>query len=185
MYQSIINGVKPKMQLVITKMHDEFMNLRIGMANSSLVEDIKVEYYGTLTPLKQMASVSTPDAKTITIQPWDRNNLGDIELAIRNSGLGLNPVNNGNAVVINLPPLTEERRQELVKHVKTVAEEARVALRNIRQDSWNQIKALEKNSKLTEDDRYRSEEELNKIIEEFNKKIEDEADKKSTELMKV
>ncbi|EKD56691.1 MAG: hypothetical protein ACD_58C00120G0014 [uncultured bacterium] len=185
MYQSIISGIKPKMQLVIDKMLGEFKNLRIGKANSSLVDDIKVEYYGTLTPIRQMATISIPDAKTISIQPWDRNNLGDIELAVRNAGLGLNPVNNGSSVVINLPPLTEERRQELVKHIKVVAEEARVMLRNVRQDSWNQIKALEKDSKLTEDDRYRAEEELNKIIDDFNRKIEEETDKKSAELMKV
>lgn len=185
MYQSIITSIKPKMQDVISKLLDEYKNLRIGKSSSSLVEDIKVEYYGTLTPLKQMASVSTPDAKTISIQPWDKNSLGDVELAIRNAGLGLNPVNDGNLIRINLPALTEERRQELVKHIKTISEEARVALRNIRQDAWNQIKVLEKNSRLTEDDRYSAEEELNKTIDEFNRKIEEETDKKSQELMKV
>lgn len=185
MYQSIINSTKPKMQDVINQLNQEYKNLRIGKASASLVEGIKVEYYGTLTPLQQMASISTPDAKTITIQPWDKNNLGDVELAIRNADLGLNPVNDGNSVRINLPPLTEERRQELVKHIKVIAEEARVALRNIRGEVWNSIKALEKDKKLTEDDRYRAEEELNKIIDEFNRKIEEETDKKSAELMKV
>jgi len=169
MYQSLINGTKPKMQEVLKQLDEEFKNLRIGKANSSLVEDIKVLYYGTQTPLKQMASVSTPDAKTITIQPWDKNSLGDIEMAVRNADLGLSPVNDGNVVRISLPPLTEERRQELVKHLKTVAEEARVALRNIRSDVWNSVKSLEKDGKLTEDDKYRAEEELNKIIDDFNK----------------
>mgnify|MGYP001589678436 CR=1 FL=1 len=185
MFQSIINNTKPKMQQVVDKLVVEFKNLRVGMASSSLVEGIKVEYYGTPTPLNQMASVSVPDAKSIVIQPWDKNNLGDIELAVRNADLGLSPVNDGNNIRINLPPLTEERRQELVKHSKTISEEARVALRNIRQDVWNQIKSLEKDGKLTEDDRYRAESELNKTIDDFNRKMEQETDIKGKEIMKV
>jgi ribosome recycling factor len=185
MYQSIISQTKPKMTEVMQKLDEEFIKLRTGRASTALVESIKVSYYGTQTPLKQMASLTIPDAASILIQPWDKNALGDVELAIRNSALGLNPVNDGNAVRINLPPMTEERRQELVKHIKSLAEEAKVVLRNVRGDAWNEIKKLEKSGELTEDDRYRAEEELNKIIGDFNKQVDDATDSKEKEVMKI
>lgn len=185
MYQAIINQTKPKMQELLGKLEDEFKNIRTGRANTSIVENLKVSYYGTETPFKQMASLTTPDAGSIVITPWDQNALGDIEQAIRNSKLGFNPINDGRNIRINLPPLTEERRKELSKMVHDIAEETRIGLRNLRQDAWNDIKKMEKDGKITEDDRYSAEDDLNKLIEDFNKKIEQLSEEKEKELMKV
>lgn len=185
MIQPILNSTRPKMQEVIEKLEEETKNIRTGRANASLVENIKVSYYGTETPLKQMASLSTPSGDSIQISPWDKNALGDIENAIRSSDLNMNPVNDGQNIRINLPPLTEERRKELVKIISKMSEEARIALRTVRQEAWDQIKKLEKDGKVTEDDRYTGEDQLNKQIEDFNKKIEELSEKKEEELMKI
>ena len=160
MYQEAIRKIKPQMQEVLKKLEEEFRNIRTGRANTSIVENIKVNYYGTQTPLKQMASLTTPDANSILISPWDQNALGDIETSIRASELGFNPINDGRNIRIVLPPLTEERRKEMSKMVEDMAEEARVGLRNIRQIVWNDIKKMEKDKKITEDDRYSAEDEL-------------------------
>ena len=180
-----MSGLKPKMAEVLLMLQDEFKNIRTGKASTAMVENLKVSYYGTQTPLKQMASLTTPDANSILITPWDQNALGDIDNAIRASDLNLNPTNDGRNVRIVLPPLTEERRKELVKMMGKISEEARIALRTLRQEAWDQIKKLEKDSKITEDDKYVGEEQLNKMIEESNKKIQEFSEKKETELMKV
>jgi len=185
MIQPIMSGLKPKMAEVLLMLQDEFKNIRTGKASTAMVENLKVSYYGTQTPLKQMASLTTPDANSILITPWDQNALGDIDNAIRASDLNLNPTNDGRNVRIVLPPLTEERRKELVKMMGKISEEARIALRTLRQEAWDQIKKLEKDSKITEDDKYVGEEQLNKMIEESNKKIQEFSEKKETELMKV
>lgn len=185
MYQTLIRDLKKKMDEVLEKLQEEFKKIHTGRANSTLVEEIKVSYYGTQTPLKQMANISTPDANLITIQPWDVNSLGDIENAIRTSELKVNPVNNGKVIRIALPPLTEERRNEFVKLIKDMSEEARVTLRNLRGEVWDQIRDMEKNSKITEDDKYRAEKELNKAINEYNRKIEEAVDRKEGDLKKI
>lgn len=185
MYQSIINNTRSKMQEVIQKFQESLQALRLGRAQVGLVENIEVNYYGQEMPLKQLASISAPQSNLIVITPWDKNSLGDIELAIRNSDLGLSPVNEGNLIRLVLPPITEERREELIKIVRKNAEEAKVSLRQIRQQTWGETKSLEKEGKLTEDDRYRSEEELNTMIEEFNKKIEEVTEKREGELKRV
>lgn len=172
MYSQIIRQTKTKFDQVIEKLKEDFGSIRTGRASGSLVENIPVTYYGSTTVLKQMATIATPDSTQITIQPWDRNALGDIETAIRNSDLNLSPVNDGQLVRISLPPMTEERRNELARTISKKGEEARIALRNVRGESWDEIKKLEKKSELTEDDRYSAEKELNEIIDEYNKKIE-------------
>ncbi|OGD66629.1 ribosome recycling factor [Candidatus Berkelbacteria bacterium RIFCSPHIGHO2_12_FULL_36_9] len=185
MIQPIVNSIRTKMNEVLEKLQDEFKNIRTGKASTAIVENLMVSYYGTQTPLKQMASLTTPDANSILISPWDQNALGDIENCIRNSDLNLNPVNDGRNVRIVLPPLTEERRKELAKMVGKISEEGRIILRNLRQEAWDQIKKLEKDGKITEDDRYTGEDQLNKMIDEFNKKIEELSEKKEEELMRV
>lgn len=185
MYQAIINAIKPKMKEVISELEIKFKNVRAGRASSSMVENIKVDYYNTQTPLKQMASINIPDANSIAIEPWDKNSLGDIELAIRNANLGINPVNDGSLVRLVLPPMTEERRKEYVKQIKSLSEEAKIVLRNLRQEIWQEVKNLEKKSQLTEDDRYRAEEELNKLTEGFNKEIQDLMTSKEKEIMTI
>jgi len=185
MYQSIINSAKPKMQEVIAKFQEGLQALRTGRANSAIVDGIVVDYYGQKTPLKQLASITTPQADQILITPWDQNSLGDIELALRNNNSGLSLVNDGRLIRLHLPPMTEERRIELTKAVQKNAEEAKIVLRQIRQEIWDKIKSLEKDSQITEDDRYRAEEELNKIINDYNRQVEEISDSKKKELTVV
>jgi len=182
MYQQEIRNLKTKFEQVIQKLKEDFATIRTGRASTGLVENVMVTYYGSTMPLKQMATLSTPDASQIVIQPWDKNALGDIELAIRNSDLNLSPTNDGNVVRVSLPPMTEERREELVRNIHRKGEEGRIALRSVRGETWEKIKKLEKNGKITEDDRYSAEKELNEIIDEFNKKIEAQIVEKEKEL---
>lgn len=185
MLEDIVKEARPKMEEKISRFVDELKTIRVGKAESSLVENILVSFYGTTLPLKQMASISTPSPNLIVIQPWDKNALGDIELAIRNSDLSLNPTNDGNLIRLSLPPLSEERRQELSKIIHKKGEEIKVALRTIRQDIWQKVVKAEREHEISEDDRYKGEEELNKIIAEYNKKIDDIVVKKETDIMTV
>jgi len=173
MYQTEIKIMKQKFEQVLQKLEEDFKSIRTGRATGGIVENIIVSYYSQSTPLKQMANIQTPDASQIVIQPWDKNSLGDIELAIRNSDLNLSPVNDGQLIRLSLPPMTEERRGELTRNISKKAEEARIALRNVRGEAWEEIQKLQKNSKITEDDKYSAEDEINKVIDEFNKKIEE------------
>ncbi len=185
MYQTEMKIMKQKFEQVIEKIREDFKGIRTGRASSGLVENISVTYYGQTTPLKQMANITTPDAALIVIQPWDKNSLGDIELAIRNSDLNLSPTNDGNVVRISLPPMTEERRLELIRSISKKGEEARIALRNVRQDAWESIQKMQKEGSITEDDKYSAEEEINKIISEFNKKIEEALKEKESEIKSI
>lgn len=185
MYRDLLKDLSKKSDEVIEKLITELKNIHTGRANASLVENVKVSYYGQQTAIKQMANITIPDSNMITITPWDMNGLGDIELAIRNSNLGLNPINDGKTIRIVLPPLTEERRNEFVKFVEKLSEEAKVLIRTARADIWNEVKKMEKNNELTEDDRYKAEEEINKIVKQYNDKIDKLAEEKSQELLKV
>lgn len=185
MYQAKLKELKSKFDQVIGKLDEDFQNIRTGRASVSLVENISVTYYGTTAPLKQMASLSTPDSSQIVIQPWDKSSLGDIELAVKNSDLNLSPVNNGNAIVITLPPMTQERREEVAGTLERKGEEARIALRNVRGEIWDEIKKMEKGAQITEDDRYTAEEEINKIISDYNKKVQVLVDRKKEEIRSI
>jgi len=185
MYQELIKDLKTKADEVMGKLNDEFRNIHTGRANASLVENIIISYYGQNTPLKQMANINIPESNMIVISPWDVGSLGDIENSIRNSDLKLNPVNDGKNIRIVLPPLTEERRNELIKLVGKLGEEARVVIRTLRQEIWNEVKKMESGGDLTEDDRYSAEEELNKIVKEYNDKIEKSSYLKGEELKKI
>ena len=185
MYQKVISDLKRKFDQVIDKLTEDFASVRTGRASSSLVDNIVVTYYGSTVPLKQMAQITTPDASLIVVQPWDKGALADVELAIRNSELGLSPTNDGSVIRVALPPLTQERRDELIRNISKKGEEGRIALRNIRGEAWDQVKKMEKSSELTEDDRYSAEEELNKIIDEYNKKIENLISEKEKELRTI
>ncbi len=171
MLTEIYAQVKQQMQTVMDKLLESLKTIHTGRASSLLVEDIKANYYGTMTPLKGMATISTPDATMITITPWDKGAMGAIETAIRESGRNLNPVNDGSTIRVSLPPMSSERRDELAKLVSKMAEESRIALRNVRKDAWEQVQNEVKAGKLTEDDKYDGEKDLNKMIEEFNDKI--------------
>lgn len=185
MLQPILNKLRPKMDEVITKLKEDLQTVRTGKASAGLVDNIIVSYYGAQTPLKNMAQISTPDANLITVQPWDANSLGDIENALRNSNLGFGVVSDGRLVRLTLPPMTEERRGEFIKLIHQKAEACRIALRNLREESWREIQREEKAGELTEDDRYQGEKDLNRMIEESNKKIQELIETKEKELKTI
>ncbi|MFC1616211.1 ribosome recycling factor [Patescibacteria group bacterium] len=169
----------------IDHLKQEFGRLQVGRANASLVENVSIEVYGATQPMKAVASISIPDPKTIQIQPWDKANLAAIEKAIVGIGTGLNPVNDGNFVRINIPPLTEERRTDLVKHVKKLAEDARISVRNSRQDAHNHFKQLKTGSEITEDDLRDADKDLQKKVDNANEEIAELAKSKEQDVMTV
>jgi ribosome recycling factor len=173
------------MEKALDSLSKDFGKLRTGRASTSLVEDIKVDYYGTPTPLKQIASISIPDSRTIAIQPWDKNAFGDVDKAIQKSDLGLNPVNDGKIIRINIPQLTEERRKELVKLAKKYTEDTRVAIRNIRRDANDKLKSMEKDKEITEDDLHRGQDEVQKLTDEHIKTADELLEEKEKEIMEL
>jgi ribosome recycling factor len=177
----VITQAMEKMEKAIESMEKRFVNVRAGRANSSVLDGIKVSYYGSDTPLIQLATISIPEARVLSIKPFDRSSIGNIEKAIFEANIGLTPNNNGETITLNFPALTEERRLEYVKQVKTMAEETRIAIRNIRQDSNNNIKRLE----LSEDEKDRGIEEIQDLINEYNKKIDEKSKIKEQELMTI
>lgn len=185
MDQRILDEAKTRMGGVQGKFEAEIRNLRVGRATPGLVEQVVVNYYGTPTPLREVAAISSPDPNLLVISPWDKSVLAEIEGAIAASDLGLTPTNDGNLIRITVPPLTLERRKELVKKVKELAEQARVAFRNIRREIWDQVQAMEHQGKVTEDDRYLAEEQLNKIIGELNGRVDGIVEAKEKEILTV
>ena len=165
--KKIIEEVKKKMSKAVEVTKKEFQNIRTGRASIALVEGIQVDYYNTPTPLKGLANISTPDAKTIAIHPWDPSVINEIERAILKSGLGLTPINDGKIVRMQIPPLTAERREELTKLVKKVAEEGRVSVRNARHEAIEYVKKLEKAKTMPEDISHTSQKEIQKVTDSF------------------
>ncbi|GAB7078599.1 ribosome recycling factor [Megalodesulfovibrio paquesii] len=180
--QAIITDAKDRMAKAVANLDKEFSKLRTGRASTALVEDLKVDYYGTPTPIAQMASVAVPDSRTITIQPWDRNAFSDIEKAIQKSDLGLNPVNDGKMLRIVIPPLTEERRKELVKVAKKYTEDAKVAVRNVRRDANDALKKLKD---VSEDEVHKAQEQVQKLTDDTVAKLDQIFQKKDKEIMEL
>ncbi|MEE3342906.1 MAG: ribosome recycling factor [Bacilli bacterium] len=180
-YEEILLECETRMEEAITSLEKRFTNVRAGRANPNMLDGIKVEYYGTETPLKQLANISIPEARQLSIKPFDKSILGDIEKAVFEANIGLTPNNNGEAIFLVIPALTEERRREFVKQVKAIAEEAKIALRNIRQDANSDIKKL----KLPEDTEKRGNEEVQNLINKYNKLIEEKLSTKEKELMTI
>jgi ribosome recycling factor len=180
-----MTNLKKQMDEVLEHVKTEFSTIRTGRANASLVDTLPVSYYGNVTPLKNMASITVPEPTMIVVMPWDRQSIGDIEQAIRNSDLNLSPVNEGTQLRLVLPALTEERRDQLVKTINQKAEAGKVALRNVRKETWEDVQKKVKAGELTEDDRYSYEEDLNKTIEGYNKQIDDLTAEKEKELKTI
>lgn len=174
-----------KMGKTIESVKGDFASVRAGRANAGVLDRITVEYYGTATPLNQVASISTPDPRTLMIQPWDSKLLKPIEKAIQTSDLGINPQNDGRVIRLSFPQLTEERRKELTKQVQKYGENGKVAIRNIRRDGMDQIKSMEKKGEITEDDRKDYEDDLQKLTDKYCKEIDTLAAAKEQELMAV
>lgn len=184
MPQTVIKSAEDRMHKAINALQRELASLRAGRANPSLLDRIQVEYYGTSTPLNQVGSVTTPDPRTLIIQPWDKSALGDIEKAIMKSDLGLTPANDGNIIRITIPALTEERRADLVKMTKKSGEDGKVAVRNIRRDANDEIKKLEK-SDISEDESRRHQEEIQKLTDKFIAEVDKLLEIKESEIMDV
>lgn len=185
MTDQLLQEAQKEFEGALTHLKEEFSRLQIGRASAALVDAIQVEAYGTKQPLKAMANISIPDPKTIQIQPWDKSQLGPIEKAIQNSDLNISPVNDGVAVRLNMPQLTEERRTELTKVVSRLAEEARISVRHPRQKVLDKAKELQKSSEITEDQLHSFEKQLQEKVEGTNKQIEELAKTKEKDVMTV
>lgn len=183
--KEVVKQMRLKMEKTFESTKKEFQSLRTGRAAVSLVEGIMVDYYGTMTPMKQMAAISTPDAKTLAITPWDSTGLAEIEKAIIKSEVGLTPMNDGKIIRITVPQLTDERRTELTKLVKKGAEEGRVAVRASRHESIELIKKGEKAKEISEDESRMVQKEIQKVTDEFTAKIDEASKQKETELHEI
>lgn len=178
----ILDAAKESMDAAIVHLEKEFIKIRAGKASPAMLSNIKVDYYGSQTPLSQVANVSTPDARTLAVQPWEKGMLQEIEKAIMNANLGFNPMNNGDMVIINVPPLTEERRRDLAKQAKAEAEDAKVSIRTARQDANKEIRNLDDAS---EDLKKNAEGDVQELTDAFTKRIDTFLDNKEVEIMKV
>lgn len=183
MTDQVINPAKEAFLKAQARMKESFGKLQVGRASAGLVENVMVDMYGVQQPIKAVANISVPDATTLSIQPWDRSALAAIEKAIVTANLGLNPTNNGLAVILNMPPLTEERRAEVAKQVKTLAEDAKIAVRNARQDALNALKKMKDAKDIAEDEYFGSEKKLQEAVDEANKQVEEIAKEKENSIM--
>jgi len=185
MIKDVIHKTKSRMEKVVEDLRRELSGVRSGRASLSLLDHITVEYYGTPTPLNQVATLAVPEPTLITAQPWDLSLLPTIEKAIRSSDLGLNPGNDGKLIRIPIPPLTEERRKQLAKHVHKVLEDHRTAIRSIRRDENDSVKKLLKDKKVSEDEERKGLEEVQKLTDQYSAKVEELARKKEEEILTV
>ena len=182
---SVIGSCEDRMKKTVVSLKESYAAIRTGRASAALFDKIKVDYYGEKTPLNQTANISTPEARLIVIQPWDKSLIGEIEKAILSSELSLNPSNDGKVIRISIPPLTEERRKDLVKQAKAQAEQSRVAVRNIRRDGNEELKKFLKDKELTEDEESKNSEELQKLTDSYIKQIDTVLEEKESEIMEV
>ena len=183
--QTILNDATGRMQKAIDHLEEELLNVRAGKASPNALNGVMVDYFGSQVPVSGAASVTVPDARTILIQPWDKNMLRPIEKAIIDSNIGLTPSNNGEQIRLSIPPLTEERRKELIKQVKKYGEDAKVAVRNVRRDAMDKAKAMKKAGELTEDTQKTMEEDVQKLTDKYIKIIDAAVEEKQKEIMAV
>ncbi|MCI7085416.1 MAG: ribosome recycling factor [bacterium] len=183
--QEQLTKTSQRMQRRIDHLVDEYSQIRAGRANPALLEKIKIDYYGTPTPISQVASISVAEARTLTIQPWDASVIRDIERAIQTSDLGINPQNDGKILRIIFPPLTEDRRKEIVKDISKLAEETKVQIRNVRRECMEKLKAMKKDGELTEDDLKQAEKKTQDLTDKFVKKTDELSSAKQKEIMEI
>lgn len=185
MPQEVIRDLKRRMEGALSAFHHDLSGLRTGRASTALLDNISVEVYGSKMPINQIATVSVPESRMLSVQVWDKSNCSAVEKAISNAGLGLNPIADGNLIRIPLPDLSEDRRKEMVKIVGQYAEKARVAVRNIRRDGMDKFKKMEKDSEITEDEMHDKGDEVQKLTDSFVKQIDDIASAKEKDIMEV
>lgn len=183
--QELIKNTEERMTKSISALDREYKAVRAGRANVSVLDRVTVDYYGVPTPVQQMAAVSVPEARTLLIQPWDASTLKDIEKAILTSEIGINPQNDGRVIRLNFPPLTEERRKEIVKDVRKKAEDAKVSLRNLRRDALDKLKGLKKSNQITEDDESNGEKKIQNLTDKFCKEVDQMCADKEKEIMEI
>ncbi|MGL5831570.1 MAG: ribosome recycling factor [Candidatus Altimarinota bacterium] len=183
--EAVVKTLEENLKKAADHLKTEYAHLQIGRASSALVERVFVEAYGVMQPLKAIANISVPDAKTIQIQPWDRGTLQAIEKAIILAEIGLNPQNDGIVIRLNVPALTEERRRDLTKIVSKMAEETKITVRNVRQESMEQVKKMQKDSLITEDQLKHGEKKIQEVVDQINREIESSAKDKEQDIMKV
>ncbi|HET7875547.1 MAG TPA: ribosome recycling factor [Methylomirabilota bacterium] len=183
--QALVKDLEARMQGAVDVLGREFAGVRTGRANTALLDAVKVDAYGTLQAINQMASLSVPDPKTLVIQPWDASQIGAVEKAILKSDLGLTPSNDGKVIRLTMPPLTEERRKQLAKTVGKFAEDARVAIRNIRREANDKLKALAKEKKVSQDEERRGHELIQKTTDKFIAKVDELTKKKEQEILAI
>ena len=183
--KEIQNKLQQQMEKTIEALKHEFSTIRAGRANAQMLDKIRVDYYGTPTPINQVGSISVPEPRTLMINPWDKSAMKDIETAIRNSDLGLNPTNDGEVIRLNVPALTEERRKELCKQAKKASEEFKVRLRNERSDANDKLKKLEKEGEITEDDLKKAQDNVQKMTDKYTKEVDVLLEVKEKDIMAV
>ena len=183
--KEIQNKLQQQMEKTIEALKHEFSTIRAGRANAQMLDKIRVDYYGTPTPINQVGSISVPEPRTLMINPWDKSAMKDIETAIRNSDLGLNPTNDGEVIRLNVPAITEERRKELCKQAKKASEEFKVRLRNERRDANDKLKKLEKEGEITEDDLKKAQDNVQKMTDKYTKEVDVLLEVKEKDIMAV
>ena len=181
----LIKNTEERMTKSIDALDREYKSVRAGRANAAVLDRVNVDYYGVPTPVQQMAAISVPEPRTLLITPWDKSTLKDIEKAILTSEIGINPQNDGTCIRLNFPPLTEERRKDIVKDIRKKGEDAKVAVRNQRRDALDKLKALKKNNAITEDDEANGEKNIQNLTDRFCKEIDELAGMKEKEIMEI
>ncbi len=182
---TVISNTEEKMEKTIAALERDYKAVRLGRATPTVLDRITVDYYGVPTPIQQMAAVSVPEPRMLQIQPWDASTLKEIEKAIQQSDIGINPQNDGRIIRLVFPPLTEERRKEVVKEVRKTAEDSKVAIRNSRRDALEKLKAMKKNSEITEDDQQNGEKKIQNLTDKFCKEADDLAAAKEKEILEI
>ena len=183
--EAVFAKTKEKMDKCLTSLERDFAAIRAGRANPAVLDKVMVDYYGVPTPINQMAAVSVPEARLLVVQPWDTSLLKDLERAIQMSDVGINPQNDGKVLRLNFPPLTEDRRKEIVKEIREMAEESKVQVRNARREAIDKIKALKKSGDITEDDQKNGEKKVQDLTDKFTKEIDAISEKKQKEIMAI
>jgi ribosome recycling factor len=185
MTKDVLDSMKSHMEKTLDALRKEYQKVRTGRASTTLLEDIKVNYYDTLTPINQLAAIAVPEPRVVTIQPWEAKLIASIEKAILNANIGLTPTNDGKLIRLSVPPLTEDRRKEIVKQLKKLAEDTKIALRNIRRDAIDSLKKLEKDKKISEDDLKRAEKDVQDVTNVYVAKVDEVVAAKEKEVMEI
>jgi ribosome recycling factor len=183
--EQVLDDIDSRMDRTLVAFRRDLSQLRTGRATPSLIENINVDYYGSATPLKQIASITAPDARAIQVQPWDKGSLREIEKSLQRSEMGFNPSNDGNIITVPIPPLTNERRQEMVKLLRRKSEDGKVSLRNVRRDGLESLRKMERDKAISQDENRRAQDQLQKVTDGHTKQIDETASAKEAEILQV